>query len=345
MSLQDLSQLSAKPNTRPPRLRRVGILGTGCFAPEKILSNADFERLVNTSDQWIRERTGMSERHIASSDQATSDLAIPAALAALEQAKLSPVDVELILVATATPDTPFPSTACRVQQAIGARNAAGFDVSAACAGFINALLTADSMLAAGRFRNALVIGAEKLSSITDYEDRNTCVLFGDGAGAVVLGVDSPQGELLDHLVRIDGSGLDLIEQPAGGSLRPPDHGTVDRREHTIRIKGRKVFRFAVSVICDSVREILQRNGYGIDDLDLLIPHQANLRIIEAASGRLGIDPARVAVNIERYGNTSAASVPIALAELVQAGRIEPGHLVAFVAFGSGLTWGATLLRW
>lgn len=346
------------PGLGQPRRHRVGITGTGSYTPARVLSNDDFARMVDTSDEWIRERTGMRERRIAADDEATSDLAIEAAHRALASARLDPTDVELILVATATPDTFFPSTACRVQKALGCVRAAGFDIAAACAGFVNALMTAESILAAGLYRNALVIGAEKLSTITDYEDRNTCVLFGDGAGAVVLGNDIDRtgsmhgprnqplpGQILDHVIRIDGDGLEMIQQPAGGSLRPASAETVAAKQHVIRLEGRRVFRFAVQVICDAVTEILARNGFTIDDLDLLVPHQANLRIIEAANAKLGIDPARVAVNIEKYGNTSSASVPIAFDEMVRSGRVKPGQLVCMVAFGSGLSWGASLVRW
>lgn len=342
---KDLPRVVRRPSEDRPRLRKVGILGTGSHAPERVLNNEELSRIVDTSDAWISERTGMQERRIASDEEATSDLAIAAARPALDQAGLDPADVELIVVATATPDTLFPATACRVQHAIGATRAAGFDLAAACAGFVNALMTADAMIAAGRYRNALVIGAEKLSSITDYTDRNTCVLFGDGAGAVVLGADTDGATLLDHVIRIDGEGLDLIDLPAGGSRLPATSQTVADRQHYLQLEGKKVFRFAVKVIHESVTEVLERNGFTIEDLDLLIPHQANLRIIEAANARLGIDPERCAVNIERYGNTSAASIPILLDELSREGRLKRGQLVCLVAFGAGLSWGASLLRW
>lgn len=333
------------PTEERPRLRKVGILGTGSYAPEKILNNEELSKIVDTSDSWIVERTGMQERRIAGKDEATSHLAIAAARSALDQAGVKAADIELIVVATATPDTLFPATACRVQQAIGATRAAGFDVSAACAGFVNALMTADSMIAAGYFQNALVIGAEKLSSIIDYTDRNTCILFGDGAGAVVLGADTDGATLIDHTIRIDGEGLDLIELPAGGSRQPATADSIATNQHFLKLEGKKVFRFAVNVICESVTEVLERNGYTIGDLDLLIPHQANLRIIEAANAKLGIDPDRVAVNIEKYGNTSAASIPILLDELSRDGQLKKGQLICFVAFGAGLSWGASLLRW
>lgn len=333
------------PTKERPRLRKVGILGTGSHAPEKILNNDELSKIVDTSGSWIVERTGMQERRIAEKDEATSHLAIAAARSALDQAGVKGADIELVVVATATPDTLFPATACRVQEAIGATRAAGFDISAACAGFVNALMTADAMIAAGHFQNALVIGAEKLSSIVDYTDRNTCILFGDGAGAVVLGADTDGATLIDHTIRIDGEGLDLIELPAGGSRQPASADSIATNQHFLKLEGRKVFRFAVNVICESVTEVLERNGYSIDDLDLLIPHQANLRIIEAANAKLGITSDRVAVNIEKYGNTSAASIPILLDELSREGKLKKGQLICFVAFGAGLSWGASLLRW
>ena len=337
---------SSDSKARPPkRLRSVGILGIGTDTPERVLSNADLEQMVETSDEWIRDRTGMSERRIARDDQATSDLAIAAGRRALESAALTPEEVQLIVVATATPDTTFPPTACYVQHGLGATNAAGFDVTIACTSFINALMTTEALLAAGTFDNALVIGAEKLSSIVNYKDRNTCVLFGDGAGALVLGADCGHGEILGHVVGVDGSGADIIQLPAGGSRLPATAETVAQGMHYMHMEGRKVFKFAVNVICKSVEKILTDNGLTIDDLDLLIPHQANLRIIEASVARLGIPPEKVAINIQKYGNTSSASVPLALEESVTSGQLREGQLACLVAFGGGLSWGATLLRW
>jgi 3-oxoacyl-[acyl-carrier-protein] synthase III len=327
------------------RLRSVGILGMGTDVPERVLSNADLEKMVETSDEWIRERTGMVERRIARDDQATSDLATAAGRRALDSAGMAPEDLQLIIVATATADTTFPPTACYVQHGLGAVNAAGFDVTVACSSFISALMTAEALVAAGTFENALVIGADKLSSIVDYEDRNTCVLFGDGAGAVLLGADRGHGQIIDHVSGVDGSRTDVIIRKAGGSRRPATAETVAAKEHFMHMEGRKVFKFAVQVVTNSVEKILAKNGYTIGDLDLLIPHQANLRIIESATARLGIDPARVAVNIEKYGNTSSASIPLALGEAVESGQLKEGQLVCLVAFGGGLSWGATLLRW
>jgi 3-oxoacyl-[acyl-carrier-protein] synthase-3 len=323
----------------------VGVLGVGSYAPERVLTNTDLERLVDTSHQWIIERTGMVERRIAAPGQAASDLAAAAAQRALADAGLAPADVELIIVATATPDHLCPATACYVQQKLGATRAAGFDVSAACSGFMSALTTAHGLLSAGSFANALVIGTEVLSSITNYEDRDSCILFGDGAGAFVLGTDPSQGELLDNIIGMDGSGADLIIIPAGGSRRPVSVETVTARQQYLSIQGRKVFRFAVEKLCELTHALLERNGFSLDDIGLLVPHQANLRIIEAGAAKLGIDLDRVFVNITRYGNTSSASVPLAFDEARASGRLQKGMLVCMLAFGGGLTWGGSLMRW
>ncbi len=334
-----------KPRTSGERLRQVAILGTGSAAPERVLDNTELEQLVDTTDDWIVTRTGMRERRIVAPGEGASDLAAAAGRRALEQAKLAPEDVELIIIATFTPDRPLPATACYVQEKLGCTHAAGFDLSIACTGFVNALMTADSLVAVGTFRNALVIGVEVMSSVTDYEDRDSCILFGDAAGAAVVGTDSPSGELLDHVVRIDGSGTELIAIPSGGSVAPINADRLEAREQFLRLSGRQVFKFAVSAICDVVSEMITRNGLTIADINCFVPHQANLRIIEAAAARLGIDMDRVVVNIERYGNTSAASVPLALDEAARGGKIKSGDLVCLVAFGAGLSWGATLLRW
>lgn len=331
-------------------LRRVGILGIGSYAPDRVLTNHDLEQMVDTSDEWIATRTGMRERRIAAPGQATSDLSVEAARRALAGSGIAPEDVELIVVATVTPDHLFPPTACLVQTRLGAQRAAGFDLSAACSGFVNALSVAHSLVGSGAYDNALVIGAEMLSAITDYEDRESCILFGDGAGAVVLGPD-PHGrdpaspELLDHAFGMDGSGADLIAMQAGGSRFPASSRTVDERLHYLRMQGRKVYRFAVQKMAEVVEEIAARNGHTVEDIDLLVPHQANLRILEAVGERLGMRMDRVFVNIERYGNTSSASIPLALDQAVAEQRVRSGDLVCLVTFGGGLTWGASLLRW
>ena len=338
-----------RPAGRPSRARavkRVGILGTGSYAPERVLTNHDLAKMVDTSDEWIVSRTGMRERHVAAPGQVTSDLAAAAALKALERANLPAEDVELILVATVTPDhVVCPPTACLVQHKIGSPRAAGFDIVAACPSFLNALMTGHNLVATGAFANALVVGADILSSVVDYEDRDTCVLFGDGAGAVVLGPDPDGGELLDHVVGIDGSGSDVIVVPAGGSRKPTTAETVANREHFMTMNGRKVYRFAVSKLHELIQRTLERNGLELDDIDLFIPHQANLRIIEEAARKIGIDMDRVLVNIDRYGNTSSASIPLGLDEAVSTGRVQPGQLVCMAAFGGGLTWASSLIRW
>ncbi|MFY9341684.1 MAG: beta-ketoacyl-ACP synthase III [Planctomycetota bacterium] len=327
-----------------PRLRPVGMLGTGSAVPARRLTNAQLEQAVDTSDEWIVSRTGIRERRIVDG-QATSDLAIVAARAALQAAQVDAGAVELILVATVTPDEACPPVTCRVQAALGARQAAGFDVSAACSGFLNALMTGHRLVAAGAFANCLVVGADVMSSLTDYRQRDMCVLFGDAAGAVLLGEPRDGGLLLDHLLGLDGRGADLIVTPAGGSRRPTSAATLAGREHYLRMNGREVFRFAVQKLPEVMLELLARNGLGIDDLALLVPHQANLRILEAGAERLGLPMARVMVNVDRYGNTSAGSIPLALDEAVRTGRVRRGDLVGLVSFGGGLSWGASLIRW
>ena len=342
------THVSSDPATvGPGRLtRRVRILGLGIYAPERVLDNDELALQVDTSDEWIRTRTGIRERRIAAQGETTSDLAAHAAREALQEAGLEPSQLELILVATATPDTPVPPTACHLQRKLGAEKAVAFDISAACTGFVVTLMTAHQMLAAGAYSNALVVGAEVLSAITDWQARESCVLFGDGAGAVVLDTGAGEGPVLvDHLVGMDGTGVEQIEVPAGGSLRPTSHETIERREHFLRMNGRGVFRFAVERIPRVVREICARNGLRPEELDLIVPHQANLRILEAAAKDLGIGMERFVVNIERYGNTSTASIPLALVEAERAGRLHRGDRVLLVAFGAGLSWGASLLAW
>ncbi len=327
-----------------PRLRPVGVLGTGSAVPPRVLDNADLSQLVDTSDEWIVTRTGIRERRVVTG-QATSDLAIAAARAALAAAHLDASAIELILVATCTPDQLCPPVVCRVQAAIGATRAAGFDVSAACSGFMNAWMTGHRLVGAGSFNNCLVIGADVMSSITDYQKRDLCVLFGDAAGAAVLGEVPGGSVILDHIVGIDGNGADIIVAPAGGSRRPASAATVAGREHFLQMNGKEVFKFAVQKLPEVVRSLLARNGYGIDDLALLVPHQANLRILEAGAARLGLPMERVMVNVDRYGNTASGSVPLALDEAARSGRIQRGDLVALVSFGGGLSWAGSLVRW
>ncbi|MGD8996716.1 MAG: beta-ketoacyl-ACP synthase III [Anaerolineae bacterium] len=325
------------------------IVGWGSYIPERVLTNDDLSRMVDTSDEWILTRTGISERHIAGDGETTSSMATEAAWAALEAAGLSPAQLDLIIVATATPDYAFPATACLVQDALGANNAAAFDLSAGCTGFIYALAVAADMVAAkdgpGKTAAALVIGSETLSRITDWTDRATCVLFGDGAGAVLLRADDTQGGVLSTVLGSDGSGGDLLYLPAGGSAEPSSHRTVSERLHYLKMRGREVFRFAVRAMPHATRRALEEAGLDAADLDLLVPHQANRRILEAAGKALDLSPDRIYSNVDRYGNTSAASIPIALCEAVEAGLIQRDDVVVCVGFGAGLTWGATALRW
>lgn len=327
-----------------PRLRPVAVLATGSSVPNRVLTNADLERRVDTSHEWIVTRTGIHERRIAEA-QATSDLATVAARRALESAGVGPEEVELIVVATVTPDEVCPPAVSRVQAALGATRAAGFDLSAACSGFVNAFMTGHRLVASGAFANCLVIGADVMSSMTDYQDRETCILFGDAAGAVFLGEPRDGGDILDHVVGLDGSHADLIKTTAGGSRKPASAATVAGREHYLRMNGREVFKFAVQKMPEVVEELLMRNGLGVDDLDVLIPHQANLRILEAGARRLGLSMDRVFVNVDRHGNTASGSVPLALDEAARSGRIRRKDLVAIVAFGGGLTWAGSLIRW
>jgi 3-oxoacyl-[acyl-carrier-protein] synthase-3 len=310
-----------------------------------VLTNQELETMVDTSDEWIVTRSGIRERRIAAPEQATSDLAHEAALQACSDARISPEELDLIIVGTVVPDMLFPSTACLVQARLGAKKAAAFDIEAACSGFVYALAIADQFIATGVYDKVLVIGAETLSRITDFSDRTTCVLLGDGAGACVVGPAHDGREILSLHLGADGGGADLLKQPAGGSRLPATHETVEKRQHFIYMNGSQVFKFAVKAIDSSVRRVLDDCGLAPGDVSLLVPHQANLRIIEAAAGRLGIPMDKVYVNIEKYGNTSAASIPVALHEAKEAGRINEGDVVALVAFGGGLTWASAVIRW
>ncbi len=326
-------------------LVRVGIAGTGSHVPERVVTNAFFEGILDTSNEWIVQRTGIERRRWVAENEATSDLCIPAARRALEAAGVAAADLDLIVVGTVSPDNVLPAVSVLVQREIGASKAAAFDLNSACTGFMTALTTAEAFVAAGRARNALVIGAESLSRFIDLKDRTSCILFGDGAGAAVLRPvgSGGRGEILRRSMGADGTGYDLIHMVGGGSRKPSSHETVDNAEHAIRVKGRDVFRFAVQKMVDCIEEMMQ--GHSYDELTLLVPHQVNRRIIDAALERLGWSDEKVAVNIQEYGNTSAASVPIALDEAVRAGRVEQGKLVVLVAFGAGLTWGGALVRW
>jgi len=325
------------------------VIGWGKYVPERVLTNDDLSEMVETSDEWIRTRTGIAERRIADDDESTSSMATKAAWQALRAAGVSPAQVDLIIVATATPDHAFPATACLVQDALGAKRAAAFDLSAGCTGFVYALGVAADMVeardGAGKEATALVIGSETLSRITDWTDRATCVLFGDGAGAVVLQSNGSPGGVLSTFLGADGSGGDLLYVPAGGSDEPASHRTVSERLHYLRMRGREVFRFAVRAMPDAAQQVLEQAGLTAQDVDLLVPHQANQRILEAAGRALKLPEEKMYSNLERYGNTSAASIPIALCEAVEEGRIHRDDVVVCVGFGAGLTWGATALRW
>ena len=333
------------PRTSRPHLRTVSITGVGSCVPERILSNGDLERMVETSDEWITTRTGIRERRIAADGQATSDLATEAARRALADAGVRPEDVDLIIVATVTPDMPFPSTACLVQHRLGATRAAAFDIEAACSGFVYALDIASHFVASHTYDTVLVIGAEKMSSVVDWTDRNTCVLFGDGAGAAVLQNRPSAHGLLTTCLGSDGGKASLLELPAGGSACPPTAETVAARRHFLRMDGKETFKNAVTAMVTAANQALERCGLGIGDIRCVIPHQANQRILSAVAERLGARPDQVFSNVERYGNTSAASVGIALDEAVKSGRIQRGDLVLLVVFGAGLTWGAAVIEW
>jgi 3-oxoacyl-[acyl-carrier-protein] synthase-3 len=327
--------------TRPTK-----IASLATYVPPKVLTNADLEKMVETSDEWIMQRVGIRERHIVDRGMATSDLGKEAALAAIGRAGLTPEDISLIVVGTVTPDMMFPSTACLIQDKIGAHHAWGFDLSAACSAFTYSLTTASQMVASGAHQHALVVGADVMSSIIDYKDRTTCVLFGDGAGAVVVSAASEDdGVILDFEHEIDGSGGDALCMPAGGSRRPPSHDTVDERLHYVKQDGRAVFKFAVRKTEEIARRILERNHLTPSDLDLFISHQANRRIIESATEKLGINPDKTVVNIDRFGNTTAATIPLALNDAVCSGRLKKGDLVLLASVGAGFTVGAVLLRW
>jgi 3-oxoacyl-[acyl-carrier-protein] synthase-3 len=313
--------------------------------PSRVLTNADLEKMVDTDDDWIQSRTGIRQRHIANEEESTASLAKDAALNALRVANLNPADIELIIVSTSSPEHIFPATACLVQDQIGATHAGAFDLSAACSGFIFALNMATQAIRSGSIQNAVVIGAETLSRFVNWEDRNTCILFGDGAGAFVLQAGDEPGGLLSAVMRSDGSGGDLLSVPAGGSYMPASADTILNKLHTIHMNGREVFRFATRVIVQATREAIAAARLKITDIQLVIPHQANLRIIEAAMRGLEIPMDQCFINIERYGNTSTASIPIATCEAIQQGRLQTGDNTVFVGFGAGLTWGAALVRW
>jgi len=325
--------------------RRIGILGTGSAAPERVLTNAELEKMVDTSDEWIISRTGIKERRIADEGTTSSKLAYQAALQALAKANLQAVDLDLIICATVTPDMPFPATACILQALLGLEKIPSFDLSAGCSGFGYALTVAQNMLMSGTYRKALVVGVDILSRITDYEDRSTCVLFGDGAGAAILG-EVPEGfGILAAELGADGAGGSVLQMPGGGSLLPASLRSVEERQHYIKMQGSDVFKFAVRIMDESAKRVVAEAGLSMEDIQWVVPHQANVRIISAAAGRLGLPEDRFFVNVHRYGNTSAASIGLALDELARSGQLKHGDHVVLVGFGAGLTWSALVLKW
>lgn len=326
-------------------LHPVGIIGTGKYVPERILSNKELEEMVETNDEWIVTRTGIKERRLASPEEATSDLALIASQQAIEAAGLTAEDIDLIIVATITPDMFFPSTACLLQDKLGAKKAAAFDLSAACSGFIYGMATGSSMIASGMYKHVLVVGAETLSRITDYTDRNTCILFGDGAGAVVLGQVQEGRGFRSFELGADGSGGDLLKVCGGGSRVPATEDSITNKKHFIHMAGNDVFKFAVRIMGSAAEDALKKAGISKDDIDLLVPHQANIRIIQSALNRLNLSDDKAIINIDKYGNMSAASIPVALAEAVEEGRVNEGDCLVLVGFGGGLTWGASVLIW
>ncbi len=331
--------------TTPVRAR-VKISALGTYVPPRLLTNADLEKMVDTSNDWIMSRVGISERHIVDKGVATSDLAVEASKRALAQRGLAPTDIDAIIVGTVTPDMLFPSTACLVQHKLGAKGAWGFDLSAACSAFLYALQTGAQFISTGAHKRVLVIGSDVMSSIIDYSDRATCVIFGDGAGAAILEVSEDDSVgLIDFIHEVDGSGGCSLYMPGGGSLNPSTHETIDKKMHYVHQDGQQVFKFAVRKQTEVCEKLLARNGLKGSDIDAFIPHQANLRIINATADRLGLRPESVVVNIERYGNTTAGTIPLAMNTAVEEGKLKKGSLVLLASVGAGFTVGATLLRW
>jgi len=325
-------------------MKKVGIIGVGEYLPKKVLTNADLEKMVDTSDEWITTRTGIKQRRMVGRGEATSDLAIKAAKRAIAETSIKPEELDLIIVATITPDMAFPSVACLLQNALQAKHAISFDISAACAGFVYAIAVAQQFIARGGCKNALVVGAEVLSSITDWKDRNTCVLFGDGAGAAVL-AEAKSGGILSTYLGSDGSKADLLRLPGGGSRHPATQATIKKRLHFIKMQGNELFKLAITTMANAAQQALKRAGMECKDIDMVIPHQANMRIILAMAKKLGLAKEKIYFNIAKYGNMSSASTATALCEAVKEGRIKKGDVVLLDAFGSGLVWGACVIRW
>lgn len=328
------------------QLLRAKISALGTYVPPRVLTNADLEKMVETSDEWILKRTGIRERHIVDKGVATSDLGVAAAKKALAALRMDPCEIEAIVVGTVTPDMLFPSTACLIQHKLGAKGAWGFDLSAACSAFVYALQTGSQFIATGAHKKVLVVGSDVMSSIIDYTDRATCILFGDGAGAVVLEPATSDSEaIIDFIHEVDGSGGCSLYMPGGGSLNPSTHETVDQKMHFVHQDGQAVFKYAVRKMAELCEKLLERNGFKGKDIDVFVPHQANLRIINATGERLGLRPDATIINIDRYGNTTAATIPLAMQTAIDQGKLNKGSLVLLASVGAGFTSGATLLRW
>ncbi len=324
---------------------KASITGVGSFLPKKVLTNDDLSKVLDTTDEWITKRTGIRERRIVEDGVAASDLAIEASLRALDGANVLPSDVDLIVTSTITPDCLFPSTSCYIQEKIGAMNAGAFDILAACAGFVYALSVANSFVVSGAMKTVLVVGSECLSKVTDYTDRSTCILFGDGAGAVVVQKGNGRREIVSTNLGSDGSQADLLMLPAGGSKLPASRETIDSRLHFIKLKGKEVFKLAVNNMINVITKAADGNNMQLEDIDLIIPHQSNIRIIEAAMERLKLPREKAYINIDRYGNTSSASIPIAIDEIERGGMLQSGDTVLLVAFGGGITWSSSIIKW
>ena len=332
-------------NTLANNQKSVGILGTGSYIPPKLVTNEDIEKIVDTTNEWIITRTGIKTRYIVEPEVATSDLATEAALRALKDANVKAEEIDLIIVATVTPDMAFPSTACIVQNNINARNAAAFDLGAGCSGFIYGLTVGKQFILSGIYKKILIIGAETLSKIVDWSDRNTCVLFGDGAGAVVIGTTEEGKGILSENLGADGEGGKFLTIPGGGSRMPATLESVEGKYHYVKMDGSEVFKFAVRIMNKASMEAIEKSGYSIDQIDYLVPHQANIRIIESAAKKLKLSMDKVHVNLDKYGNMSAASIPVSLDEAVKQGKIKKDDIVVMVGFGAGLTWGACVMKW
>jgi len=325
-------------------MEQAGILGLGCYLPSRKVTNKDLEKMVDTSDEWIMTRTGIKERRIAPKESAASDLGVEAAKAAIQDAGLKPEDIDLIIVATVTGDMAFPPTSCIIQDKIGARDAAAFDINAACSGFVFGITTAKQFVDSGFYKNVLVIGAEKMTSLVDWTDRSTCVLFGDGAGACIIG-KSKERRIVSYFIGCDGSGGNLLRLPAGGSRIPATEETVKNKLHFLKMEGNEVFKLAVKVMADAANKAITKAGLLCSEIDLLIPHQANIRILLAVAKKMGLPEEKIFFNIEKYGNMSSASTAVALAEASKDGRIKKGDNVCLVAFGAGITYGAVVIKW